>query len=379
MPDERTLVTLHLNTERTFRGGEVQTLGLVRLLTRKGHRAILLAREGGPLLERALAAGVEAFPWSPRGEWDLASALRLHRFLVREEVDLIHAHTAHALTLALVARGPRSVPKVVASRRVSFPLRGPLSKAKYGRADAVVAVSGPIRDALVADGLDPAKVRVVHSGVDLSRFMHLPDRAAARRALAIPPQKLVVGVVGALVGHKGHGHFLSAFNRLWVEVPQAFAVFVGDGRNRAVLEHQAAAGGLPVRFAGEMAEPAPVYPAFDMLVLPSRSGEGSPGVIKEAAAAGVPVVATNLSGTSEILRDGEEALLVPPEDSGVMARAMLRLAADPELRRALAARARVRVEEFSLEATAERTWEVYLDLLGPAEARRGLVSAQSRK
>lgn len=368
-------VTLHLNTERGFRGGEVQTLGLARALAACGHRALVLAPPESPLLERAHAAGVEAFPFSALGEWDLLAALRLRRLARREGVELVHAHTAHALSLALWARGGADRFAVVASRRVSFPLRSSLSRSKYGRADAVVAVSGHIRDRLVEGGLDPGRVRVVHSGVDLSRFQDGPSREEIRKELGIAPERFVVGVVAALESHKGHGTFLEAFNLLWREVPQALALLVGDGRRRDQIAHHAEARGIPMYLAGRVEEPAPLYRAMDLLVLPSVSGEGSPGVVKEAAAAGVPVVATDVSGTREILRDGLEALLVPPRDRDALARAMCRIARDPGLGEALARSAGERVRLFSLAAMAEKTWEVYLELLA---RRRGASGERSR-
>ncbi len=357
-------LTLHLNSEPGFRGGEVQTLGLVERLPAEGYGALLLAREDGPLLERARAAGVYAMPWRPFGELDLAAAFSLRNVIKRERVALIHAHTAHALTLALLARGGRKGPPVVAHRRVSFPLRGLLSRAKYRRANAIIAVAGAVRDLLIESGMEPERVRVIHSGVDLARFRKLPSKAEARAALGIDPGRLVVGVVGSIVPHKGHKIFLDALNGFAIARKEALALFVGDGPMRHAIEKEANARCLRVRFTGQMAEPAAAYAAMDLFVLPSSSGEGSPGVVKEAAAAMVPVIATDVSGTKEILRGEEEALLIPPGDARAMAEAMLRLSGDAGLGRALAERARRRAESFSMEATAVETARLYRDLLG---------------
>lgn len=368
-------LTLHLNTEPTFRGGEVQALGLVRELERAGRPALLLARPDGALLDRALAEHLEARPFAVRGEWDLTAALRLKSLAGSQGAALVHAHTAHALTVALAARALGGNFAVVASRRVSFPLRSAFSRAKYRRADAVLAVSGAIRESLVADGLAQEQVFTVHSGVDLSRFAKLPDREATRKTMGIERGRYVVGVVAALEHHKGHGTMLEAFNALWRDVPGALLLLVGDGSRRSDIAHHAEARGTPVHFAGHVAEPAPLYAAMDLLVLPSVSGEGSPGVIKEAAAAGVPVVATDLSGTREILRDGLEALLVPPRDKKALSLAMRRMASDPLLAAALSRAAKERVRAFSLEAMARKTWEVY----GAVLARRGFTEAGSRR
>ncbi len=362
-------LTLHLNSERGYRGGEIQTLGLAKRLPGLGFGSLLLALEGGPLYSKALAEGVRAEGWRPRGELDLAAAFSLRRLIRREKVALVHAHTAHALTLALLARGRSKWPPIVAHRRVSFPLKGRFSLAKYGRADAIIAVASAIQGVLQDSGLDPAKLHVVHSGVDLERFKNLPPKTQARAALGIEPDRFVAGVVGALVPHKGHSAFLDAFNRFAILRPDALALFVGDGPLKAAIEKEAFARGLRVHFTGQVDEPAAAYSAMDILVLPSSSGEGSPGVVKEAAAAMVPVVATAVSGTSEILRDGQEALLVRPKDVKAMASAMERLAMDASLRASLAERARLRVNDFSMDATAEATARIYRSLIEKRSAK----------
>ena len=166
---------IHLNTERSMRGGEVQTLGLVRRLVEGGVPCLLAGRRDGALLERSAAQGLEVVGLPMRGEFDLASAAAIRRLAKGSRAKILHCHTAHALGLALWATlGLSPRPAIVASRRVSFPLRGAASRWKYRRADAVVAVSGEVRSALLAQGLDPSRVLTIHSGVDLDRFRTRP-------------------------------------------------------------------------------------------------------------------------------------------------------------------------------------------------------------
>jgi glycosyltransferase involved in cell wall biosynthesis len=108
--------------------------------------------------------------------------------------------------------------------------------------------------------------------------------------------------------------------------------------------------------------------SLDLLALSSLSGEGSPAVIKEAMASGVPVAATDLDGVREIVEEGREALLVPPGEPEPLARAIVRAAHDPSLRSALIAAGRARVQEFSSERMVERSIEVYTQVAGrPAD------------
>ncbi|MEW5763896.1 MAG: glycosyltransferase [Acidobacteriota bacterium] len=362
---------LHLNTEATYRGGEVQTLGLLRELAKAGGRGFLAAPAGAPLARKAAELGVEVASWNPRGEWDLAAAWAVLREARRFGARILHAHTAHALTPALVAAALDPRLKVVATRRVSFPLRSRLSRIKYGRAHVVVAVSGTIQEALEASGIAPDRIRVIHSGVDLERFRDLPGRDQARRSLHVPQGAFVVGVAAALAPHKGHARFLSALSPRRGGFSDLHLLLAGDGPCRGDLEAMCAREALPVRFLGHLDDLRAFYGSLDVLVLPSLSGEGSPGAVKEAAAAGVPVVASEVGGVAEILRHEREALLVPPADSEGLWEAVHRLARDSRLREALASGAARRILEFGMDRMAGAYARLYADLTIPAPGGGG--------
>ena len=357
------LKSLHINTEAGFRGGEVQTLGLVRHLAAWDHPTILLAPPLSELAQRAEGAGLRVLPLKSRGEWDLLAVWRLRRLLHREDPDVLHAHTPHALTLALLARGNSPRPIVVGTRRVSFPLRSGLSALKWARADALVAVSRSIAESLDKSGIPPDRIRVIHSGVDMGRFDSLPPKEVARRRWALPERSPCVGVVSALSHHKGVGVFMTAFRRVWMEVPTIRALVAGTGDLLEPLRKAAENQTLPIRFLGFLPDPVELLPALDLLVLPSLSGEGSPGAVKEAAAAGIPVVATDVGGTAEILRPDIEAIFVPPGDPDALARGILRVITDAGLAQRLREAALVRVKGFSMESTAAANLALYRELL----------------
>jgi len=363
-PEDFRCDVLHLNTERSLRGGEIQTLGLIRGLRSRGSRCVLAARDGSPLLARARAEQVPVIPWRPRGEMDVVAAYGLRRWVAASGAQVVHAHTAHALGLALLAlAGTRSRTTVVASRRVSFPLRSALSLWKYRRADAVVAVSGEIREGLVAQGLGENRVWTIHSGVELARFQRLPTRSSARERFGVPADALTVGAVGALVEHKGHRVLLEAIAMLRDQGQEPTLILAGEGPLRGPLVAEAQDRGVNLKLLGYVEEPAELFPALDVFALASLSGEGSPGVIKEAAAAGVPVVATDVSGTSEILRHGQEALIVPPGVPEALSAALARLLGDRVEARRLSGAARLRIEEFSMDRMALAHYELYRELL----------------
>src|SRR5262245_15218975 len=163
---------LHLNTETAWRGGEAQTLLLAEGLRGRGHEVLIVAQPGSPLERRARASDVPVEAMAMRGEWDLRAAHRLAGILRARRFDRLHYHTAHAVaigTLATLRAGRRLT---VASRRVSFRMRGgPLGRLKYTwRVDRVIAVSEAIRLRLIRQGLPPGRVVTVHSGIDVDRF-----------------------------------------------------------------------------------------------------------------------------------------------------------------------------------------------------------------
>ncbi len=287
---------LHIDTLRVMRGGQWQVLYLLERL--KGR---LLAPAGAPLYERAHALGLEVEP--------------LSRTAIREaRVDLVHAHDAHAHTLAaLLARAP-----VVVSRRVAFPIgAGLLSRWKYRRPAHFIAVSEYVRHELEAGGVAPARISVVYDGV--------------------PPREPAPGG------------------------PDVVAPAIDDPlKGSALLREAAARAGIAVRFADNL--PEALNSATLLVYLSQSEGLGSAALL--AMSAGVPVIASRVGGLPEIVEDGVTGVLVE-NDPGAVAAALTRLLADEPLRRRLGAEGRRRViERYTVDAMASATAEVYRQVLG---------------
>jgi glycosyltransferase involved in cell wall biosynthesis len=368
---------LHLGTEPGWRGGEAQALFLARGQARRGRRVIVAAPPASALLQRAAAEGLETIPFAGRGEWDLSAGRRLARLAATAPAALVHAHTAHAAALLFLARLCGCRARGVVARRVSFPIRPPaLGRVKYSwGVDRVIAVSEAIRRALLRQRLDPERVVVVHSGIDAGRFAaghREPARAHLLEGGGFPPDALLVGTVGHLAAHKGIDRFLEAAALFARSVPRARFVLVGRGGEEPSLRALAGRLGLDGRvlFAGFRDDLPDLYAALDLFALASISGEGSPAVLKEAMAAGIPVVSTSLDGVEEIIEDARHGLLTPPGDAAAMARALDRLAADAALRKRLADAGRRRAAEFSIERMVEKTEAVYasLEIFSPDRA-----------
>jgi glycosyltransferase involved in cell wall biosynthesis len=353
---------LHVNTARTWRGGEQQTLWLCRGLQRRGHRILLACPPASPLMERAGQAGLFVCPVRMRGEWDLRAVRRLAAIISRERIDLVHFHTAHAHTLGLLAAQRTGVPLRFLTRRVDFHIRRHLlNRWKYGPAlTAILAISEGIRRVLLADGLDPERVVTVPSGIDLERLGKVGDPGPRRKELGVPQQAVVVGMVAALAPHKDHRTFLQAAAAVKKELPAVRFLIVGEGDLEADLKELSGSLGLSqeVIFTGFRKDVLELIRMFDIFVLSSYL-EGMGTSLLDAMGLGKAVVATRTGGIPEVVQEGQNGLLVPPRRPGELAEAILRLGRDESLRRRMGARGRELVNNFSVRKTVERTEEVY--------------------
>jgi colanic acid/amylovoran biosynthesis glycosyltransferase len=232
---------------------------------------------------------------------------------------------------------------------------------KVRDADFVVCVSDHGRAQMMSlvEEAHWAKLHVVHCGVDVGAFASPPPEPNPGPDSARPLRLLAVG---RLVAVKGQGVLVEAVARLAADGVDVVATLVGDGPRRAGLEALARALGVAdrIRFAGRVGqdEIRRFYAEADVFCLPSFA-EGIPVVLLEAMAAGVPVVASRISGIPELIEDGSSGVLVPPGRADRLADALRELLADPGRRAALAAAGRSRVcADFEVGGCAERLREV---------------------
>ena len=374
-----TLCLLHVDTERGWRGGERQALWLARELGRRGHVSIVAARTGQPLHDRARAAGLLTVACDPAGEADLFAAWRLRRVMRGRHVDIVHAHTAHAVAVAALATLGTPVPLVV-SRRVDFRLRNNAgTRWKYGRASMLIAISRAVAGVLEGGGIPSDRIRVVPDGVDLDRVV-APATSDVLASLGVRRSGPLVVQVAQLVGHKDPLNFVRAVARARELVPAIEAVLVGDGPLRGAVEAEVRARGLAgvVHVAGYRADADSLLAAADVATL-SSSEEGMGSVLLDALAFGLPIAATRAGGIPEVITDGVSGLLAPTRDPVALGDAIARLVTDTELRTRVCANARARAAEFSVERMTDRTIEVYEEVLNGAGrlARTSAVKSSS--
>jgi glycosyltransferase involved in cell wall biosynthesis len=358
------MTSVHVDTARTWRGGQNQVLLLVTGLAERGETAVLVAHADGELKRRA-QEGLRFIGFTPRSEFDVHAAWQLARVLKAVQPDVVHAHDPMAVSLTAMALQMKSDlkrrPLVVAARRVDFHLkRHAFSKWKYSRVDIFIAASQLIASMLGDDGIEKSRIAVVHDGVNTGAI-DKTDVVDAHPAFRVPKGAPLVGNVAALAAHKGQKHLVAAAAKVVREVPDARFLILGEGELREPLEKQIKELGLShhVVLGGFRPDAVGLLKSFDVFAMSSVT-EGLGSVILEAMACRRAVVATRAGGIPEVVVNDETGILVPPGDDAALAKGIVRLLREPELRQRLGEAGRARVEkEFSVAAMVERTLAVY--------------------
>ncbi len=358
--------TLHINTERTWRGGEQQTFYLVEGLARRGHHVTLACRAGSPLHDRARSLAVEVLPMRVHGEIDPVTMFRLASAIRKRSIDIVHMHTSHAHTLGCAGAALARRSKCVVSRRVDFSIRRSFaSRWKYRwKVDRYIAISNAIKEVMVKDGIDDGRVSVVHSGIDPDRFEGV-EPADLRGELGLVPDTPLIGNVAHMADHKGQCYLIDAMPSILGELPAAHLVIAGTGELHDELVAQVARLGIErsVSFLGFRGDVPALVSALDVFVMSSHM-EGLCTSILDAMACGAPVVGTTAGGIPEIIADGENGMLVPARDPEKLARVVIRVLTDRGLASRLVHAGRSTVaQRFTVDAMVEGNLAVYRELL----------------
>jgi len=368
------MFSLHIDTARTWRGGQNQVLLTVNGLREIGQRAALVAHPDGVLRQRA-AEGLELIPLAPRTELDLTAAWRLARVVKRLQPDIVHAHDAHGVAMASLALSLGGAtgaggPSLVVSRRVDFHLRSnSFSRWKHRQVDCFIAASEAIRQMLVADGVSPERTVTVHEGIDVDHVRAAPP-VNVHEVFWLPHNAPVVGNVAALVPHKGHRHLIEAARLVNRQMPDVRFIILGEGELRESLERQVREYHLEkhVFLPGFRTDVLGCMKGFDLFAMSSVT-EGLGTALLDAMACERAIVATRTGGIPEVVEDGVTGRLAAPRDHAAMAQLLLALLADDDMRRQMGAAGLARVQaRFTVERMVMETAAVYARVAGTRHA-----------
>jgi glycosyltransferase involved in cell wall biosynthesis len=344
--------------------------------SRFDYEVAYVLRQQDALVPAVRSGGTPVHALGAAHDADLGWLVTLRRVLKEGDFDVVHFHLPYAAALGqmVVASLPHSIrPGIVYTEhfvwhQTKFVYRV-LLRASMARGERVVTVSQASQDSLPASLRKKARM-VVH-GVDLTSLDSLIARRAELRAevraeLGLAHGELLFMTVANLRPQKGYDVLLKAARAIAdLGLPIRIAA-VGRGPLRTTLyaRHADLALGDRFRFLGQRDDVLPLLAGADAFVLASLR-EGLPVALMEATSVGLPIVATSVGGVPQMLENEVDALLVPPGDPGALAKAMTRLATDPELRERLGRQAKVRSSMFDIAEASRTLGDIYLQVGRP--------------
>ena len=328
-------------------------------------------KEGGSQTGELEDAGFAVHELHKKDGVDYAAFIKIARRFKREGVDIVHCHNIGGLLYGSIGAKLARTSGTLYTAHGTYSARR-LAKLRFGRflsVDRIVAVSDESRGAMLENGrFRPEDVETFPNGIDTKSFDLDLDAEEIKRELGIPENVTVLGIVARLSWEKEHKTLFDAVAQLKSNGTNVALVVIGDGPLKEELHGYVSDVGIAdaVFFLGERYDVPRLLQVFDVFVLSSRM-EGMSLTLLEAMAAGLPIVATDVGGNSEVVAAGETGILIEPGNPAALAEAAEKFVADRELARTMGERGRTRVNEiFSLEAMVKRYETVYEQLLAAA-------------
>lgn len=338
------------------------------------HLAVFATRHetgDSPFTAAAREYGMPVHVVRGYNQYDPRMIPRVVRLMRALGIDILHAHEAKSDVIAYLATRVHRVPVMTTlhgwigngagSRRKTA-----LDKRIVRRFDRVIAVSGRIHDEMLALGAPRETLRLLHNAIAVERYGRTGREGLLTELCGRPVDRPVLVTIGRLSPEKGHADLVEALGRVASRGFRVSAVFVGDGPERVRLAERARALGLGelVHWTGYIARPERVLEEADLMVLPSYT-EGLPNVVLEALLMEVPVLATRVGGTPEVVTDGVTGRLVEPRAPEGLADAIVDFLSNPEPWTRTARRGRATVEaNFDFTARTRKLEAIYAELAG---------------
>ena len=358
---------LFVESSRSWGGQEYRTCLEINWLNQRGHQAWLVCDRKSEVFAKASELGTRVRTMPLRRRFDPLSSWRLWRFCRRNEIDLIKTYSSkdHWLSLPLYFSG---IP-VVRARCITDPVGNKWRAFIYKHGCAkIVADAQVIKKQLVEqNGIPADKIAVIGSGVDLARFAPDRDRMKLRQELGFSAETPVIVNIGMIRYDKGQTKLIKAARIVLQQRPDAQLIFVGqatgDRWREAQLRQRIHQAGLEdkIIMLGYRWDTPDILAAADIVVIASLGTEASSIVLREAFAAGRPVVATRIGDVPEVVKDRENGLTVEPDNPEALAEAILEFLSNKQLAAHCAASAlQYARDHFSFDRMMEAKLDVDL-------------------
>ncbi|MDA8210272.1 MAG: glycosyltransferase [Clostridia bacterium] len=366
---------LHVIGGGELGGAEMHILNLLTHMDRERFEVRLCCLFPEPFVQVARANGIATDAVVMRHKLNIGIVDNLMEIIRGHQIDIVHTHGVRANLVGRLAAKLAGIKHIVTTVHSVLEQDYPsffarqvnrlMERITINSVERFVTVSDLLKQDLVGHGIPAVKITTIYNGVNLAAFRQERVTGDVRKDLGIAPDVPVLGMIARFHPVKGHRFFLEAAKTISRVRPDCRFLLVGSGQYRSEVEAMVKQLGLreQVIFTGYREDIVDVLHSLDILVISSLS-EGFGLTAIEAMAMKAPVVATRVGGLPEIIKDGNNGILVPPADGQAIAQAVLDLLADPEDSRAMAARAFEHVREnFSVEIMAKNTEQLYCSLM----------------
>lgn len=340
------------------------------------HLGIFLRRgetPDSPFIAEAKRLGMPVHFITGFHQYDPRMVLRVNDVVKAAQIDMIHAHEVKSDMIAYLASRLQPVVLVTTmhgwiGNNLKSKVLIELDKRIARRFDCVIAVSRKIEQALLEAGVPRDKLRVLHNAIVIENYQRTGCRGVLQEVLGRPVESPVIASVGRLSAEKGHADLVEAIALVKKSGHKVSLVLIGDGPERPTLVQRIAKHGLQevVYLAGYVQAPQRLLEEVDLLVLPSHT-EGLPNAALEALLMDVPVLATRVGGTPEVIIDGETGRLVAPHAPSELAAGIVEFLSSPEIWKQMAAKGKERVKRhFDFRARTNKLEAIYEEVMSTA-------------
>ncbi len=363
---------VHMIDELPRDGAEMLLLDLMKLRQPEFRYVIVCLIRGGALEEEFERIGVQVVIFKRRHKFDLRLIIELTGWLKRERASVVHTHLFTADTYGRLAAKLAGVPVIFSTvHNIVNPWKGKFRKGIdrlfAHMSTGVIGCSEEVAQTLAKrDKIPPDRVKAIPNGIDLRKFARISG-AGVRNEFGLPEDRRLIGVVGRLHPQKGHEDLFRALAAMPdARAGQLNCLVVGIGDLQTRLHDQVTALGLEqcVIFAGMRRDVPRLIAALDVFVMPSR-WEGMPIALLEAMASSKAVLCTRVGGIPDVVLDGDNGLLVRPNEIAELCAGLESLLNDADARARLGKRARATViERFDVTRTAAAYNKLHMQALG---------------
>lgn len=354
---------LHIDTDHGWRGGQQQAFYLHSKLMEKNYESRFICQPGSELEIKLKKENLNYTPIKMSGEIDIFAGKKIAEICKNEGFNILHLHDAHALAIGLYATLFCDGLKLIGVRRVDFNIKKNIfSRYKYNskRMTRLVAISNEIKRVMLEDGIPENKIEVIKSGVDINKYTSIEKSDYIYKNYKIPENGFIVGTVAALAGHKDYPNFLRAAKIITEQNNDIYFIALGDGPDEKEIMELAKELKILNRFifAGFQSDVGNHLKNFDVFVLSSHM-EGLGTSVMDAMAAELPCVCCKSGGIPELIDHNENGILVEKKNPAELAKNILELYINRDLRSEISKKALLKSKIFSIDKTVEENIKLY--------------------